>query len=529
MAQQLEVPDLINPYGLSLSEPADHAFIEDLGLQLLLDQAPFNAPASRSLALQALVELNCDQPTRRWRQELFADLVGSQFLLEQLDRLASVLLRLHRQSNEFGWGSDLPTGLTMVRDFVRLVRNPPEFSSARSAGLQALSTYLAALAESEALVEMEQFIQQMADLGGLQLRVTVDEQGVPNEISTVQLYDRDSAEPPGFLTWGEEQSPQHRRQALRERGGLNHLGQLLQNFLSREYVAIVYRFNQLIGDLVSLMPAVDLYCAFASCFNSWRSRGIEICLPQILPAEQRLAEIEAARNPLIEKSRVDDQRQGAAPAIVANAIDRRSDANLMVLTGANNGGKTTYVKTAGLIQLLGQKGWYVPARSARFSEVDVIFTHFVAADDIARGEGRYRNELRRMRTILERATPLSLVILDEPCGGTDYHEGQRQSRILLRAFHLLGAATYFTTHMHELTASLEGHEWSAVQRLQVATRLENGQLRYLYRVEPGIATHSYGEQIAQDLGLGEQEVLNVVRAQADQGGYLRLLRHGSDS
>ncbi|MBL4621219.1 MAG: hypothetical protein JKY89_02365 [Immundisolibacteraceae bacterium] len=516
MATQLRAPDLINPYQLLARSPADSAFIEDLGLNRLLDQVPFNGPLSRTAALQMLVELECDQATLEYRQQLFADLVGNPDLHDQLELLMRRLLVIHRQSSEFGWASDLPTGLSLLRNYRDLLRNQPDFSSAKSAGLQALTEYLVTLAASTELEEIDQFLQQIEQLGGLELRVSVDSKGVPSELSTVRLVDQREADVPGFLTWDEAEAPLHRRQSLRDQGGLNNLGQLLQNFLSREYLAVIYRFNASIAELATLLVGVDLYWSLTSNFNSWQQRGMDICLPEILPAEQREASIVGGCNPLIES-------QPDTP-LVANDIHRDSTQNLVLITGANNGGKTTYIKTAGLIQLLGQSGLYVPAKQARFSRVDGIFSHFVAADDIGRGEGRYRNELRRMRFILEQATPFSLVILDEPCGGTDYLEGQRQSKILLQGFHLLGAATYFTTHMHEMAASLTGPEWSALRHLRVMTELDGAELKYLYQVTPGIAERSYGEQIAALLGLAEPEVLAVVRDQASSGGYTELLR-----
>jgi len=516
-------PDLINPFQLNAMEPADSAFIEDLGVGRLLDQMPFSAPASRTVALQMLVELQCDPATLEFRQQLLTDLLESQALRASLHQLLGSLLVINRQSNEFGWGSDLPTGLSLLRNYCQLLREPPDFSRAKSAGLQQLGEFLSTLERSPLYADIELFLEQMSNLGGLQLRVTVDDKGVPAEISTFKLLGGEEVKQPNFLHWGEDESPLHRRQALRDPGGLNHLGQQLQNFLSREFVAVIYRFNQAIADLAGLLDAVDVYWAMASCFENWRQRGIEICLPEILPMERREATIIAARNPLIESGGRGDQE---AAEIVANDLTRSAEQNLLLITGANNGGKTTYIKTAGLIQLLGQKGLYVPARQASLSEVDGIFSHFVATDDIGRGEGRYRNELRRMRTILERATPYSLVILDEPCGGTDHREGQRQSLILLKGFHLLGAATFFTTHMHEMASAMSADQWPGVRQLQAVTAVDDdsGELHYLYQIAPGIAQRSYGEQIAATLGLGETEVLRVIREQAAERGYDQLLR-----
>lgn len=509
-------PDLINPFQLTATAPADLAFIEDLGVNRLLDQMPFSAPASRGVAMQMLVELQCDPATLGFRQQLLADLVESESLRQSMHQLLRGLLVINRQSNEFGWGSDLPTGLSLLRNYCQLLRNPPDFSSAQSEGLQQLSGFLSALVDAPLFAEIQTFLEQMANLGGLQLRVTVDDKGLPAEISTLKLITDNAAQAPGFLTWAEDESPLHRRQALRDQGGLNHLGQQLQNFLSREFVAVIYRFNQSIAELAGLLSCVDIYWALASGFAAWRQRGIEICLPELLPMDRRFAQVIGARNPLIDS--------GGEGTIVANDLQRSEQKNLTLITGANNGGKTTYIKTAGLIQLLGQKGLYVPARKASLSEVDAIFSHFVAPDDIGRGEGRYRNELRRMRTILERATPYSLVILDEPCGGTDHREGQRQSLILLRAFYMLGAATYFTTHMHEMAGTLSAEQWPGIQQFQVLTEIDGNQLKYLYRIVPGIARGSHGEQIAALLGLGEREVLQLVRDRAAERGYRSLLR-----
>ncbi|MEL0082184.1 MAG: hypothetical protein VW985_03970, partial [Gammaproteobacteria bacterium] len=288
------IPDLINPFQLNASVPADTAFIDDLGISRLLDQMPFSSPGSRGVAMQMLIELQCDPPTLEFRQRLLADLVESESLRAAMHQLLRGVLVISRQSNEFGWGSDLPTGLSLLRNYRQLLLHRPDFSAAESVGLKQLATYLEQLAGAPLFAEIEDFLQQMSDLGGLQLRVTVDEKGVPAELSTLQLINKDAAEAPGFLTWDLGESPLHRRQALRDQGGLNHLGQQLQNFLSREFVAVIYRFNQTIAELAGLLETIDVYCSMASCFDHWRQRGIEICLPQLLPMEQRSAQITAA-------------------------------------------------------------------------------------------------------------------------------------------------------------------------------------------------------------------------------------------
>ena len=97
---------------------------------------------------------------------------------------------------------------------------------------------------------------------------------------------------------------------------------------------------------------------------------------------------------------------------------------------------------------------------------------------------------------------------------------------MLKGFHLLGAATFFTTHMHEMASAMSADQWPGVRQLQAVTAVDDdsGELHYLYQIAPGIARRSYGEQIAATLGLGETEVLRVIREQAAERGYDQLLR-----
>ena len=107
----------------------------------------------------------------------------------------------------------------------------------------------------------------------------------------------------------------------------------------------------------------------------------------------------------------------------------------------------------------------MPAESAEISLVDSIYTNFVAPDDLTKGD---RNELKRMKQILfEKATPYNLVILDEPCGGTSYEEGQKESLTLLDGFHKLGCLTYFTTYMHPLSKEVDNGKYSAAKNLSI--------------------------------------------------------------
>ena len=156
--------------------------------------------------------------------------------------------------------------------------------------------------------------------------------------------------------------------------------------------------------------------------------------------------------------------------------------------------------------------------------MDGIYTHFITPDDIAQGEGRYRNELRRMKEIFEKATPYSLVILDEPCGGTRYEEGLRQSLAILDGFHKLGSATYFTTHMHPLTKEVDKGRYPAARNLTVEWKYVDHRMIYTYKINPGASDKSYGEEIAREMGLMPENIEETLFQKAEEGGYGEILR-----
>ncbi len=275
-------------------------------------------------------------------------------------------------------------------------------------------------------------------------------------------------------------------------------------------------YTPAINEFTKIMSPLDYYLGFANFFLGLKKNRFDVCRPQIL--KKRKVNIKNAWNPIMLDHKLENDK------IVCNNIKYDPNENIFLITGANNGGKTSYVKTVGIIQLMAQCGLYVPAKSAEVSIVDGIYTHFITPDDITKGEGRYKNELRRMRKIFENATPFSLLLVDEPCGGTSYEEGQEQSMLFLKALHTLGCATYFTTHMHALTEKIENEEFPAAKNLQVEHLNENGKLIPTYKIKSGAAGKSYGNEIAQEMGLGIKDVFKIISNNAMKAGYEQLLR-----
>ena len=278
-----------------------------------------------------------------------------------------------------------------------------------------------------------------------------------------------------------------------------------------------------VGEIVG---ATEFYTGGAAFYRRMSDIGMPVQLPTVLPKEERRMHLPQARNPLLLYQTGANERD--VRRVVPNDVQYDAARNIFVITGSNNGGKTCYVKTGGLLQLLGQNGLPVTAEGEAFlSVVDGLYTHFISPDDIMAGEGRLLNELRRVEEIFRKATPYSYVILDEPCGGTDPVEGARQSLIILDGFHRLGAIVYFTTHLHDVANAIEGGRYTAGKNLhvEIIDDPQSGRPIRTYQVLPGKATSSYGEEVARSVGLTPDGLAAVIAERAEAGDFPRgLLR-----
>lgn len=188
-----------------------------------------------------------------------------------------------------------------------------------------------------------------------------------------------------------------------------------------------------------------------------------------------------------------------------------ADAQILLITGPNMAGKSTYLRSLGQVVLLAQIGCFVPAQSARIGVVDRIFTRMGAMDDITRGASTFWAEMKDVATVLQEAGPRSLLLLDEVGRGTSTYDGMSLAWALLETLHenpRLRARTLFATHYHELT-DLAG-TLPRLRNLHCLAREFKGGVTFLRRIVPGAASRSYGIEVAQLAGV-EGSVLRRAR------------------
>lgn len=238
-----------------------------------------------------------------------------------------------------------------------------------------------------------------------------------------------------------------------------------------------------LADIARRVATIDVLQCFATV-----SRERQWTKPE-LSTQPRLTLVDA-RHPVLETL------QGYVP----NDVSMDAKRTFLLITGPNMGGKSTHLRTVALVTVLAQAGCFVPAKQARIGLVDRIFTRVGASDDLRRGRSTFMMEMIEVAHILKRATPQSLILLDEIGRGTSTFDGLSIAWSVTEDIcQRLGARTLFATHYHQLIG-LEG-ELPGLHNVHVQVAQVEGLLRFLHKVADGPCDDSYGVQVAALAGL----------------------------
>ena len=271
--------------------------------------------------------------------------------------------------------------------------------------------------------------------------------------------------------------------------------------LSREkqlYEGLIDRLTESLGALqVTARGIAEL--DVITCFAE-RAEALDLTRPDIVA--EPCIEIRGGRHIVVE--------QVIDSPFVANDLLLDQNTRLLVITGPNMGGKSTYMRQAALITILAHIGSFVPAEQLKIGPVDRIFTRIGASDDIAGGRSTFMVEMTEAATILNNATDSSLVLMDEIGRGTSTFDGL--SLAWAAAHHMgdrIGAFTLFATHYFELTALAD--EIPGCSNVHLDATEHKGKLVFLHAVKPGPANQSYGLQVAALAGV-PREVISKARS-----------------
>ena len=276
-----------------------------------------------------------------------------------------------------------------------------------------------------------------------------------------------------------------------------------ENALARELelfaalVAAVLAESAALALAADALAELDVLAGWAVLAREW-----DYCQPGLDEGDG--LEIVEGRHPVVEQMmKLDRNGLAGTQTFVPNDAQLAcDDAQILLLTGPNMAGKSTYIRQVALIALLAQIGCWVPAKTCRLGLVDRIFSRVGASDDLARGNSTFMVEMNETANILNNATDRSLIILDEIGRGTSTYDGLSIAWAVVEHLHRgaeRGPRTLFATHYQELT-QLDKH-LPRLRNFSVAVKEWNDDIVFVRRVVPGAADRSYGIQVARLAGL----------------------------
>lgn len=306
---------------------------------------------------------------------------------------------------------------------------------------------------------------------------------------------------------------------------LRSLGKSLHRGL-REFLSVET------APLSGLEPEISFYLGAHTLKVRLEAAGLPTAFPTVAETEERslqatgfynlqlaLRVLEAGGAPS-EAGAPDGTASEAAAtagAVVRNDLDLGGRAGILLITGANQGGKTTFVQGAGILQVLAQAGLFVPAEEAVVSPVDTVVTHFPTAEAGSIETGRLSQELGDLARMFDLATNDSLLLLNESLASTNAAEALVVAEEMIAALRRIGTRTLYATHLHELADRLHRLNEPADVGPQVAgltaeTEWDGEQVRRTYRIVPGSpGGHSFARDLARKHGISYEQLLEKFR------------------
>ena len=275
-----------------------------------------------------------------------------------------------------------------------------------------------------------------------------------------------------------------------------------EQLLFTDLVAAVLAAADSLRATAAALAELDVYLGWAQAAREW-----DYCLPQL--DEDDVLEITEGRHPVVEQMMKKDALglAGTHSFVPNDTAVSSTGPQVLLITGPNMAGKSTYIRQVALITLMAQVGAWVPARACRLGLVDRIFSRVGASDDLARGNSTFMVEMNETANILNNATDRSLIVLDEIGRGTSTYDGVSIAWAVVEHLHrdaTRGPRTLFATHYQELT-QLDKH-LDRLANLSVAVKEWNDEIVFVRRVVPGAADRSYGIQVARLAGLPREVI-----------------------
>lgn len=305
-----------------------------------------------------------------------------------------------------------------------------------------------------------------------------------------------------------------------ENGGTNdleaplfrELKEVNSEYISHLDTAIRAYFKKSTEDILTFESQMSIYIGAKKLVEAARARGLSMCRPTYLPMEERRMNAKGVFDLSFYIQMVSSDPMGSLKnKIITNDCRFDDDGRFFVLTGANNGGKTTYTRAIGIIQVFAQAGLYVPCESCEISPVDYIYTHFPKEEEVGLNTSRFTQECKQFKETIDTATRYSMLLLNESIQSTTPTECVYIATELTKIFRCVGVRGVYATHLLELARSLdklnkevEGDTKLVSIVTTVDTSDDNRRLYRIERAEP--QEFGYARTIYEKFGVSFEEV-----------------------
>jgi len=471
--------------------------VQDLGMDLLLDTMSASDLFLREVGRQTVLSSLKDPAAILYRQQILCDAMAHPDVVRQLYALA--VEAIEREKRVWGWMTTkypnelLHRAVEVLEIFADMLTRLRQVADGQLPGFQSKGfRRFFSMLQSELndvyLGRVRDHLERLAFPGGLLMSAELG----PGNKGTHYILRKPPEAREGWLARLQNWIGRLRKDsdtftyeiAERDEAGFNALGELKSEGIAPVAAALAQSTDHILDFFKMLRLELGFYVGCLNLRDQLTAVGEGVCIPQIAgPNGDALC-----GHGLYDPSLALSMGGGVVPNEIA-----ADGKQLLMMTGANRGGKSTLLRALGLAQVMMQCGMFVPADAYRTSLCDGVFSHFKREEDAAMKSGKLDEELARMSAIVSLLTPNSLVLLNESFASTNEREGSEIGRQIVRALLTAGIRVFYVTHLFDLAASFHAEEPAKALFLR-AERLVGGE-RTFRLVEATPLPTSFGEDL----------------------------------
>lgn len=476
--------------------------MQDLGLKTLFDAMAAGDKFLFGVAENAILASLQKPEDILYRQGILADCMDNPATVREIYGIASEAIEREREI--WGWLlNKYPEGtlcravevLELFLGILKRLRGISDKQSAQfcSEGFQRFFAMLTRELDDEYLAAIEDHLHRLAFHSGVLMSAGL---GQGNKGANYVLHKT----PEGKETWMERIQAWVKEAigrngnnyvyeiADRDEAGFRALSELRDRGISDVAIALAKSTDHILTFFQMVRVELGFFIGCLNLYDQLVHKGEPVCLPEPLPAKKPMLASRALYDVCLSLN--------MAPRVVGNDLSA-DDKVLVIITGANGGGKSTLLRSVGVAQLMMQSGMFVPAEFYRSSVCHGTFTHFKREEDVTMKSGKLDEELHRMSEIVDMVSPNSLVLLNESFASTNEREGSEIARQIIRAFLEMDIKVLYVTHLFDLAESFYRTRTDAMLFLR-AERLDDGRRTFrLVQGEP--LPTSFGKDLYEQI------------------------------